>query len=445
MAIKGGQENSFAGAVEAIDPRSPAADSGLKPGDLVLTLNGHPLHDIIDYQFYLQDDNDNRINLERNGKAKNIKISLAGGGDPGISFAAAIFDRVRVCGNKCKFCFIDQLPRGLRSSLYLKDDDFRLSFLYGNFITLGNLKNEDFARILKQRLSPLYVSVHATDPAVRAAIMGTTEEDATAGLELLRRLGEAGIRTHIQVVLCPGVNDARVLEQTVRDLAYGYKEISSIGVVPAALGQEFLMRKQAQESTKIDNICKKMRPVTAADCKKVISQVSSWQERFRKERGSGFVYAADEFYLKAGQPLPPVEAYDDFPQYENGIGIAASFSDDAKDFIGGVIADKKADKVFLVTGLLAADVMSEICHNLAKSLDRDIRSLIVENRTFGPHVTVAGLLGGKDIIKAAQNAGVGAGDAIILPRFCLDGGDEPRFIDNVTLERMQSELSCAIL
>jgi putative radical SAM enzyme (TIGR03279 family) len=415
-----------------VQPGSPAAAAGIKPGDILLSLDGNLLHDIIDYQFYLEP-RVQAVGLDRTGRNLEVELDNSEGGDPGIVFAGTIFDRIRTCSNRCVFCFVDQVTGGLRPPLYLKDDDFRLSFLHGNFITLGNLHESDLERIIEQRLSPLYVSVHATDPEVRGRLMGCRDEDAARGLANLKRLGEAGIETHIQVVLCPGANDGAVLERTVTELAHDYPGVASIGVVPVALGEGYLR----------DHPGMGIRPLTVTDCATVIDVVSAWQEKFRQERGAGFIYAADEFFLKSGRPLPPPEYYDDFAQYENGIGIARSFMEEGEEPIGNLLAGNPG-RAYLLTGTLAAGLIADICVRLGPALGREMQPLAAGNRLFGAHVTVTGLLGGRDIVAAARAAGLNRSDILLIPASSLDSARE-RFLDDVTLEELEETLDSVII
>lgn len=421
------------GVVDSVEAGSPAGHAGILAGDIIVSLNGHPLHDVIDYQFYL-DSGLQRFEVERDGRRLEIDADFGDGSDPGIFFKSVIFDRVRICSNRCVFCFIDQVPEGLRQPLYLKDDDFRLSFLHGNFITLNNLSREDMERIVAQRLSPLHVSVHATDAGVRGRLMGCGVEAAARGLDNLRRLGEAGIELHAQVVFCPGLNDGKVLERTVADLSGVYRGIKSVGVVPVALGESHFARK----------ISAGIRPVTVEDCLDVIGAIAVLQQHFRLKEGSGFVYAADEFFLKSGSGLPPVEYYDDFTQYENGIGIARSFLEEGEAAIGAKLAEAAAEgRVFLLTGVLAAELMASACDRFGRSLGREMLPLVAENGLFGSHVTVTGLLGGRDVIRAASGCGLGRGDLLLIPSLSLDSAGE-RFLDDVSLEELHEALDCGI-
>ncbi|MBE0429562.1 MAG: DUF512 domain-containing protein [Thermoleophilia bacterium] len=429
-----------AGRVNAVAAGSSAREAGFRPGDRLLFLNGCRLRDIIDYRFCLED-GINKLEAERDGHRIKIRLRVRPGEDPGLSFSSPVFDRVLACRCRCRFCFVDQLPGGLRKPLYFRDDDFRLSFLYGNFITLGNLAEDDVRRIISQRLSPLHVSVHATDPGVRSMLMGVSEEDADRGLRLLRRLGEEGIMTNIQVVLCPGINDGPVLERTMTALAEEFKAVNSVGVVPVALDPGFIRRSGPIPVA--GGAGRMLRPVTAADSEAAIESITGCQERHRREHGHGFVYAADELYLRAGLPLPPPDTYDGFPQYQNGIGIGTSFMEEFERIIAGLLGEiRKPECACLLSGTLARRLIGNACDRLTESRGHDIRPLVAENRTFGAHVSVTGLLGGRDIVAAAREAGLSRGDLLIIPRFCLsgDGQDGPRFLDGLTLDGLKRAL-----
>jgi len=422
---------SLGGLVESVIPGSPAAAAGIEAGDIITSLDGHILHDVIDYQFFLEP-RAQLLEFRRGGQRSRTELNNSGD-DPGIFFSSVVFDRVRTCSNECVFCFVDQVPADRRAPLYLKDDDFRLSFLHGNFITLNNLRQADLDRVNSQRLSPLHVSVHAIDPGVRARLMGCRLSAAEQGLANLKQLGQDGIETHIQIVLCPGINDGAVLEATVSGLAQDYAGVVSVGIVPVALGELYLS----------ENPGVGLRQVTVADAATVIDAVDNWQKRFRLERGTGFVYLADEFFLKIGRPLPPPQYYDDFFQYENGIGIAVSFVAAAEEMVGK-LADSGPGRIFLLTGTLAARLVLDVALELSHSLNRDIRPLVAENILFGPHVTVAGLLGGRDIIAAASTAGLNRNDLLLIPAAALDSAAE-RFLDDMTIEELQEALDARIV
>lgn len=435
-----GEAAPSGGLVAAVEPESPAASAGVMPGDRILSIDGQRLRDVIDYQFIVEPVKQ-EVELERDGDILKLEIDNHGHDYPGIIFGNTLFDGVRRCRCNCAFCFVDQVPSGLRDALFIKDDDYRLSFLYGNFVTLNNLEPGDRERIIEQRLSPLYVSVHATDPKVRAGLMGCSQGFAQAGIDNLRLLGGEGIEAHIQVVLCPGINDGEVLARTVTDLA-GFPGVASVGVVPVAV--------PAAAAGKAGGARVAVRPLSDAECRQVVAAVGGWQESFRQERGYGFVYAADELYLRAGAPLPPVGDYDELPQYENGIGIAASFRQEAGERLRPLLADIPADgRVYLLTGTLARPFLEETLKRLREPrpgwlAGRDITMLTAVNHLFGEYVTVTGLLGGRDVIAAARAACIRSEDTILMPASALDSSGE-RFLDDLTLAELTVTLGCAVI
>jgi putative radical SAM enzyme (TIGR03279 family) len=275
-----------AGVVESVDPEGAGARAGIRPGDWLVGVDGEPVHDVLDLA-WLEADGVGSVVVRRRGR--DITLELDSGGPLGLTFDSSVFDGIRRCKNACAFCFVDQLPPGLRESLYVKDDDYRLSLLYGNFITLTNLLDSDVARIVEQRISPLFVSWHASDPAVRRALFGIKRD---TGPRRLEELLAADIRLHIQIVLCAGVNDGAVLDQTLADLFSKGKGVLSVGVVPAG-------RSAAGRAAGAP------RPPTADEARGLIAQVAGWQSRCQVSRDSRWVWAADEWYLLACEPLPP--------------------------------------------------------------------------------------------------------------------------------------------
>jgi len=332
----------------------------------------------------------------RGGERRTLRVERTGGEPLGVSFTTAVFDGIRECENACAFCFVSQLPQGLRGSLYVRDDDYRLSFLSGNFITLTNLGEEDVARIVAQHLSPLHVSVHAVDPVVRQRLICPTVDDRA--LEILDQLLGSGIEVHAQVVLVPGVNDGEVLLETLEYLA-AREGVISVGCVPMGYTSH-----QARFSASYG----------PGEARAVLGVIGGFQARMRAERGAGWVYAADELYLTAHADMPTVSEYDGFPQFENGIGMVAAFLAEFAEAVAAVPPEGKrrarksipgdAGPVTAVTGELFASV-------LRRSLDgagfRDVRVLAVPNRLFGGNVSVTGLLGGKDIAEAVASDGAG--------------------------------------
>src|SRR5881409_415060 len=291
--------------VASVRRRSPAAVAGLSAGDRILAINGRPLRDAIDFQFYAADDR-LRLTVERDDRAHRVHVTRQGS-DLGLELVPPRPRDIATCANKCVFCFIHQNPRGLRKSLYVKDDDFRLSFLHGNYITLSDLDGASFERIIEQRLSPLYISVHATDPELRHALLGRPRHSAEI-LPRLERLAKAGIRMHAQIVLCPGLNDGIHLERTVFELAPLHPHVATTAIVPVGL-------------TRHRERLPALRSLTPDEARALVATADRWQRRWLGELGSRFLFLADEIYLLAGLPLPAAAAYEGFPIAEDGIGL----------------------------------------------------------------------------------------------------------------------------
>src|SRR5262245_15761796 len=298
--------------VAAVAPRSAAAAAGLAPGDRIVAINGQTLRDAIDFQFYGGDER-LELTVERDGVARSVRLTRCGPG-LGLELAAPRPDDIATCANKCVFCFIHQLPKGMRRSLYVKDDDFRLSFLHGNYITLSDLDEASFDRIIEQRLSPLYISVHATDAKLRHALLGRPRHPAEI-LPRLERLAKAGIRMHAQIVLCPDLNDGEHLARTVHELAPLYPHVSTTAIVPVGL-------------TRHRERLPALRSLTRDEAQALVATAEGWQRRWLAELASRFVFLADEIYLLAGLSLPPAPAYEGFPIAEDGIGMVRRFEDD---------------------------------------------------------------------------------------------------------------------
>ncbi len=371
----------------------PAAGGGLRAGDCIRTINGVSPLDVLDLELAAAD-GPLRLSVLRGGRVLDLVVLPLADGWHGISLAGELGVPPRTCRNHCRFCFVDQVPHGLRASLSIKDDDYRLSFLHGNFTTLSNLDEEDLGRIAELRLSPLYVSLHAWDDAARVALMGRPARDSR---QTLLRLAAAGIELHVQVVLCPGWNDGAVLEETVRETCR-LDAVADLGVVPVALAEEGELRR-----------------VTAAEAGRVLRSVSAWQRECRRRLGRCFVHAADEFHLLAGR-MPP--AADAPLQYENGVGVAAVFLREARfPFAHEARAarGRRLPRMRLLCGTLAAPVVERACARLAGH-GLHARPLAVANELFGPHVTVTGLLGGREVLAALARAPLAADEWLVAPR-----------------------------
>ena len=405
----------------AVRARTPAAAAGLSAGDRILAINGEALRDAIDFQFHGGDD---RLDLtvERDGARRAVRVTC--GATPlGVELEAPRPGEISTCANKCVFCFIHQLPKGMRKSLYVKDDDFRLSFLHGNYITLTDLGEDELARIEAQRLSPLYVSVHATDPALRWELLGRPRASAEI-VPRLERLAKAGIRMHAQIVLCPGWNDGAQLERTVRELAPLHPHVATTAIVPVGL----TAHRERLPS---------LRTLTDAEARALVATVHGWQAELQARLGSRFVFLGDEVYLQAGHPLPDADAYEDFLIAEDGIGLVRRFED---GFARVPRRRRAADaRVTVVSGTLYAPRLERLLATLPAP---HARVIAVPNRHFGGSVSVAGLLTGGDIQRHLATLG-DLGDAVLVPAVALRDGDGV-FLDDVTPADLTRDLGVPV-
>jgi putative radical SAM enzyme (TIGR03279 family) len=375
-------------AVDEVE--GPARHAGLRAGDCIVAVNGRRPHDVLDLETAAAD-GILWLRVLRDGRPLDLAVPGTEREWHGITLAAVLGMPPRTCRNRCRFCFVDQLPPGLRDTLYVKDDDYRLSFLHGTFITLTNLSPDDVARILGMRLSPLYISLHAWDGGARVALMGSA---ARSSVRVLERLSAGGIELHLQVVVCPGWNDGAVLEETVTRLA-GLTGVEDVGLVPVSLAEEGGLRR-----------------VGRADAEAVLEAVGTWQGRFTRALGRDFVHAADEFYLLC-ERLP---AASDAPlQYENGIGMSAHLLGEADEIAAGEPLRPVPPPLRLLGGTLARPVLDEACRRLAGAGLR-CQPFVVANRLFGSHVTVTGLLGGREVVAALQADPLAPGEWLAAPR-----------------------------
>jgi putative radical SAM enzyme (TIGR03279 family) len=413
------------GVVDTVDPGSPTDRRGIRPGDILLRVNGRKLRDAIDYQFFTADEEVIQLDVaphENPGQTRTVVVDCAPGELPGLSFTEPTFSPIRECNNHCPFCFIDQLPGSMRNSLYIRDDDYRYSFLFGNFVTLTNLNERDWGRLAEQRLSPLYVSVHATDPAMRRTLLGN--DRAPDILPQLERLFSLGIRVHTQVVTCPGMNDGAVLARTVSELAAHYPDVMSIGVVPVGLTrtpQEILSGPEPSCSRILPSAADlPLRTFRPDEAREVVRQTRIWQREYRRRHGCSVVYASDELYVLCGEPVPSAAAYDGYPQYENGIGMVRDLIDDWRRLrrrLARNPARRSGVRASLVCGEMIADTLDGLVVDWQRQTDAEAELVAVPNTFFGPRVRVSGLLTGGDIIANAHRY---TGDVVILPSVMLD-------------------------
>ena len=421
--------------VVGVAPGSPAELAGLLPGDEILSLNGRQPRDVIEWRL-LADEADLELDVRRGGLDLSVEVPKTEGSALGAEVSSALFDRVQTCDNHCEFCFIHQLPKGLRKSLYVKDDDYRLSFLYGNYTTLTRFTELDLERVVTERLSPINVSIHATDPEVRARML-RNRRGATS-LRWLRALLDAGIEVHGQVVVCPGVNDGDVLEDTMAGILDRFPELATACIVPLGVS-----RYSAEGS---------LRPHTRDEAAAVVDTVEDWQSVFLAAVGRRVAFAADEYYLLAGRPFPSAEAYEGFPQHEDGVGMARAFEEELLGRSGGDAIGVRPGFFAWVDGAPAEGYRAErtgatergqaplsgtsspppvailtgeygalVLEPLVARLDRpDVRVVAVENRFFGGNIGVTGLLVGEDVARVL--AAEPEGHRYLLPDVCLSNG-----------------------
>ncbi|MCL1805666.1 MAG: DUF512 domain-containing protein [Clostridiales bacterium] len=392
-------------AIASVSPGTIAAGLGLAPGDRILKINGKTPRDMIQFQWEWAGE-EAELEVQTKAGTKNFAIPKAYDEGFGAVFESPVFDGIRTCANRCIFCFVDQSPPGCRESLYIKDDDYRLSFLQGGFITLTNLGERDMRRIEREKLSPLYVSVHATDAEIRSRLLGRSGTDRLMGQ--LRRLSGAGIGFHCQVVLCPGYNDGEVLSGTVEDLSR-LEGALSLAVAPVGL-------------TAYRQGLPELRQVTGEEAGVLIRRLEKWQERFLKEKGTRFVWLSDEFYGLAGMDLPAGEAYEGYPQWENGVGLVRGLLDEAQGYrLPEAVEGHK--RVYLAGGTSPMKMLTPLWERLRRVRGLEVVLLPLENRFFGPMVTVSGLLTGKCLTEGLRPLQLPAGTRVYLPDVMRRDGD----------------------
>jgi putative radical SAM enzyme (TIGR03279 family) len=417
-----GQDPSTRGAIAWVDPDGTGAEIGLRPGDEVVAIDGHPLRDEVDYRYAVAEERVVLLVRNSDGAIREIEVEKDIDDALGIAFREPLFDGVRECDNRCIFCFVDQMPPDARATTRIYDDDYRLSFLNGNFVTLTNLSGGDVARILSQRLSPLYVSVHATDPAVRRRLFRSPH--AERGMEVLRELVAGGITVHAQIVLVPGRNDGAVLEGTVADLAALHPGVASVAVVPVGLTahREGLPR---------------VAPVSGALAREVLDSIGAWRVGFLSRLGTRFCFAADELYVLAERPFPAARDYEDYPQVENGVGLCVPFVAELRRALKGISAPRPtAGRVTVLTGRSAAPVLERVL--TAAGILGPVAVRALANTYLGESVTVAGLLAGRDVMGAAREI---EGPLAVVPAVALS--DHGEFIDGVSLPEAENAARAA--
>ena len=413
--------------IASVDPHSPARKAGVRPGERLTHINGHPIVDVLDYKFYAYDPRLELTLTDGAGASRTLRVRKEEGEDLGLNFESYLMDRARSCANQCIFCFVDQMPPGMRDTLYFKDDDARLSFLMGNYITLTNLSRREIQRVMDLRISPINISVHATDPALRTAML----KNPRAGecLSVMEQFARAGIEMNCQIVACSGVNDGPALEATLADLSALYPAVTSVAVVPVGLTR---FR---------EGLCR-IDPYTKEQAAALIDQVEGFAAAFLAGHGTRLAWCSDEFYLIAGRPLPEKAYYEELNQLENGVGMLRLLLHQAQLALEDE-GETEAPPFAIATGLSAAPFVQEIIDKVRKKCG-NIKGTVypIVNRFFGETITVSGLITGADLLE--QLRGRELGQRLLIPDNMLRAGERV-FLDDVTVEQLEEALGVPVV
>ena len=416
--------------ITSVESASRAAKHGIVAGDILVAINDNEINDVLDYRFYLTECSV-KLTLLREGNEITVAIKKGEYDDIGLEFETPLMDKKQTCKNGCIFCFIDQNPEGLRESLYFKDDDSRLSFIHGNYVTLTNMTKKDVDRIIKMRISPINVSVHTTNPELRVRMMKNKRSGEV--LSYLNDFADAGLNISAQIVLCKGINDGEELLRSMRDLAALYPAVTSVAVVPAGL-------------TKFRDKLYPLTDFTAEEAADVIDMINAFGDSHKTAFGTRLVYAADEFYLKAKREIPDTDYYEDYPQLENGVGMLRSFSDEAgmalEDVLEFASGEQYDRTVSLVTGTASYPTLKQLSDRLmalCPGLNINIYRII--NNFFGTSITVSGLLTGKDICEQLEEKPLG--DELLIPENSLRHGEDV-FLCGMTVGEMSEKLGVPV-
>ena len=416
--------------IESVKPFSRCWFWGVRAGDTLLSVDGKEIEDILDYDFYMSFAPVTMEFLCKNGKKRSVRMPSP---DTGLSFHTYLMDKQQRCRNKCIFCFIDQLPKGMRESLYFKDDDSRLSFLFGNYITLTNISEHEVQRIIDMHISPVNISVHTMNPELRVKMMGN--RFAGESLEILKRFAKAGIKMNTQLVLCPGINDGKELEFSLNELSALYPAVQSVAAVPVGL-------------TKYREGLFPLTAYTKETAGDVIDIMERFSNEFRKTHGVGFCYPADEFFLKAERPMPSAEYYDDYPQLDNGVGLWTSLRDEFFEALSACTQKSRYQKVTIATGTAAFPLLCEFAKAAQEKIGCEVSVVPIVNHFFGETITVAGLLTGQDLLD--QLKGKDLGDALLIPLvmtidYTSHSTDKNKFLDDITLKEAGVALKLPVI
>ncbi len=417
--------------IEKVLPFSIAEEAGIESGDILISINGEEIKDIFDYRFLMADE-ELVVEIQKNdGEIWEIEIEKDLYEDIGIDFGTSMLDEAKSCTNKCIFCFIDQLPEGMRDTLYFKDDDSRLSFLMGNYVTLTNMSDEDLDRIIKYKMSPINVSVHTTNPELRVSMLNN--KFAGNVMERIKKISDTGITVNCQIVLCRSINDGDELERSIKDLSSLYPGVRSVSVVPVGI-------------TRHREGLAQLQPFDGVSSEAVIAQVGKWQELFLKKYGSRIVYLADEFYIMSNREIPAHNEYEDFPQIENGVGLIALLKSEFKEYLDELInkglKDKGKRHVSIATGVSSYKYIKEMAETLEKNFNNvKISVFDIKNCFFGENVTVTGLLTGGDIV--SQLSGKDLGERLFISRSMLKSGEDI-LLDDYTIGMIEEQLKVSV-
>ena len=412
--------------IQAVDPGSIAEELELEPGDVLLTIDGEEIEDIFDYNYKINSEAITMVVRKQNGEEWELDIENEYQ-DLGLTFENGLMSDYRSCHNKCIFCFIDQMPPGMRETLYFKDDDSRLSFLQGNYITLTNMKEHDIERIIKFHLAPINISVQTTNPELRCKMLNN--RFAGDALKQIDRFYEAEIPMNGQIVLCKGVNDGEELERSIRDLSKYAPYMESVSVVPVGL-------------SKYRDGLYPLEPFNKEDAEKTIDIIERWQKKIYETHGIHFIHASDEFYILAERPMPEEERYDGYIQLENGVGMLRLMTEEVKAALGEKTDDGVKEELSIATGLLAYPYIKEYAEQVMKQYPgRRIHVYPIENRFFGKMITVAGLITGQDLLE--QLKGKSLGSRLLLPEAMFRSGEEV-FLDDISRTEVQNALQVRV-
>ena len=416
--------------ITSVEPGSPARRARIHKGDTLISINGNAITDVLDYRFYMTDEHLEILLCDQEKKLRTVVVEKDEYDDLGLEFETYLMDRQMGCKNKCIFCFVDQTPPGMRKSLYFKDDDTRMSFLFGNYTTLTNLKEGDIQRIIKMHISPINISIQTMNPALRVQMM--KNPFAGESLKFVRMLTEGGIKINTQIVLCPGYNDGEQLEYSLSELAKLGPNVQSIAVVPVGL-------------TRYREKLTPLRGFFPQEAVEVVKTMERWGEYFCKEYGTRTAYASDEFYILAGKDFPPYEFYEDFAQLENGVGMMTLMQHDFAQALKEAQLEQSpaAHRCTIATGQLAYPMMQDFAERVQQAFPQvQVQVKKIRNDFWGPTITVAGLITGQDLL--AQLEGLDLGSELLIPANMLRH-EQDRFLDDLTLEQVQETLGVPAL